>query len=136
MDFCIYYVLGEGFLSQDGIIAMSSSLAAVFILTSIVLFAGCLCRQFCCKKKRLIETLPPAITYRKQLPHYDDVQFPPKREVSMKPNESYHSRWWLILVQLLYNNIIIIVIIIMYSSVSVLTIYPPSPHGEGWRFVG
>ena len=87
INFCIKIYAGEGI-----IIAVASSVAAVFLVASIILFTGCLCRQFCRKKKRLIDTLPPAVTYRKQLPHYDDIQFPPNEELPVKPNESYHSR--------------------------------------------
>ena len=83
---------GEGLLNQVGIITVASSVAAVFIVASILLFTGYLCRWFHRKKKRLIDSLPPAVTYRKQLPHYDDVQFPCKQELPLKPNESYHSR--------------------------------------------
>ena len=86
LKFCTIIFIGEGI-----IIAVASSVAAVFIVASIALFASCLYRRFCRKKKRLIDTLPPAVTYRKQLSHYDDVQFPPKQELPMKPNESYHS---------------------------------------------
>ena len=86
LNFCAIIFTGEGIIT-----AVASSVAAVFIMASIALFAGCLCRQFCRKKRRLIDTLPPTVTYRKQLPHYEDVRFPPKQELPMKPNESYHS---------------------------------------------
>ena len=89
----IFIHVDEELLSQAGIIAVvASSIATVFILASVLLFTGCLWRRFCRRKKRLIESLPPSVTYRKQLPHYDDVQFPLKKELPMKPHESYHSR--------------------------------------------
>ena len=82
-----------GALSQVGIIAVAaSSLVSIFIFASILLFVGCLWRRFFKKKKRLIDRLPPSVTYRKQPPHYDVVQFSPKQELPMKRNESYHSR--------------------------------------------
>lgn len=73
---------------------MASS--AVFIVTSILLLTGCLCRQLYRKKKRLIVSLPPVVTYKKQVHLYDEaVKLPPPKQklpLIMKPNESYHSR--------------------------------------------
>ena len=79
-------------LSQDGKIAVASSVA-VFAVTSILFFTvGFLCGHFCQKKRKTctaVETVPPA-GGQTQIPYYDDVVLQqPEQELELKENVAY-----------------------------------------------
>ena len=81
-------------LSQDGKIAVASSVT-VFTMASISFFiVGFLCGHFCQKKRKLAntaagETVLPGVATggQTQIPYYDDVVL--KREVELKENVAY-----------------------------------------------
>ena len=81
-------------LSQDGKIAVVSSMS-VFVVTAIVFFiVGFLCGHFCQKNRKLAsaaagESVPSCVATggQTQIPYYDDVVL--KQEVELKENVAY-----------------------------------------------
>ena len=88
---CIETIGGSITLSQDGKIAVASSVT-VFAVASILFFiVGFLCGCFCQKKRKTAaETFPPAGGQR-QIPYYDDVvlQQPDEQDLELKDNVAY-----------------------------------------------
>ena len=80
--------------SQDEwIIVGGSAAASAFIGTSIlfsIVTLCCLHRHCYQRRRRMMITIPPSITYRKPIHYYDEVA-PPKQELGMKINEVYYS---------------------------------------------
>ena len=74
-------------LSQEGKIAVASSVT-VFTVASILIFTvGFLCGHFCHKKRKTAaETVPPA-GEQTQIPYCDDVVL--KQELELKTNVAY-----------------------------------------------
>ena len=76
-------------LSQDGKIAVASSVT-IFTIVSILFFTiGFLCGHICQKKRKRAEILPPS--EQTQIPYYDDVvlQQPDEQELELKENVAY-----------------------------------------------
>jgi hypothetical protein len=81
-------------LSDDGKIAVASSVA-VFIMTSILCFTtGFLCRHFCQNVKREKENITPSenVQGAQGAPYYDDVVIKQhEKELELKENVAYNS---------------------------------------------
>ena len=76
-------------LSQEGKIAVVSSIT-VFTVASILFFIiDFLCGHFCQKKRKqaAVVTIPPAGSVLTQIPYYDDVVL--KKELELKENVAY-----------------------------------------------
>ena len=90
----IVQISKQGMLSQDGKIAVASSVT-VFIVASILFFiVGFLCGHFCQKSRKpasvaASESVPPGVGTggQTQIPYYDDVVL--KQEVELTENIAY-----------------------------------------------
>ena len=83
-------IIGGSFeaLSQDGKIAVASSLT-VFFVTSILFFiVGFLCGHFFRKERKAVETLSPS--EQTHTPYYDDIVLQQHEEaLELKENVAY-----------------------------------------------
>ena len=74
-------------LSQDGKIAVASSMT-IFVVASILFFIiGFLCGHFCRKERKTVETVPREETH--SAPYYDDVVLKQEEELELKENVAY-----------------------------------------------
>ena len=73
-------------LSQDGKIAVASSIT-VFVVISILFFIiGFLSRSFCCKERKTAGM--PSPTEQPQIPYYDDVVLKQREEQALELKEN------------------------------------------------